>query len=244
MISIIDAGQVSRYRTAMTPQALQRLALFHSLPVERLAHLLRGASVHRCRRGERLFRQGDRADAVWIVLDGWVHLVRSPRGRHDARSVVLCTVTPKEMLCGISAIEGHVYTASGIAGTVSQVLRLPREAFHDLLQREVAFTYQVLHACCERIRYMAQQYGTMAEPVPRRVARLLLRLREQFGDTIPMTHRELAQMAWTTTESAIRSVRHLKHRGIVRGRRGQLTLRDPSALEALVHRHDANGSRA
>lgn len=214
----------------MTPQALQRLSLFRTLSLARLARLLRGASMRRCRRGDLLFRQGDRAEAVWLVLDGWVHLVRSPTERQDARSVVLYTVTPTEMLCGISAIEGAGYTASGIAGTISRVLRLPREAFHDLLQRDAAFTYRTLHLCCERIRCMAQQYGTMAEPVPQRMARLLLRLREQFGDVVPMTHRELAQMSWTTTESAIRAVRYLKREQLVSGTRGTLTIVDAKRL--------------
>lgn len=64
----------------------------------------------------------------------------------------------------------------------------------------------------------------MAEPVSTRIVRSILRLRQQFGATLPVTHRELAQMSWATTESAIRIVRRLKQQGYVIGARGRLTI--------------------
>jgi CRP-like cAMP-binding protein len=159
-----------------------------------------------------------------------VHLVR--RDAHDgARAVVLFTITPSEMICGVSALELGTYTASGVTATESEVLKIPAEAFAEALAQEAAFARDVLHLYAERIRHMAEQYGTMAEAVSRRVIRTILRLRGQFGATIPVTHRELAQMSWTTTESAIRAVRRLKRQGFVEGARSRLIVRSPKALE-------------
>ena len=87
-----------------------------------------------------------------------------------------------------------------------------------------ADTRQAVGPAALRIRHMAEQYGAMAEPVSHRIIRSILRLRQQFGETLPVTHRELAQMSWTTTESAIRAVRQLKRQGALIGRRGQLTV--------------------
>ncbi len=148
--------------------------------------------------------------------------------------MVLFTITPREVLCGISAIAPGTYTATGIAGSDCRLLRIPAERFNRALNEEPAFTYTVLHLFAERLRRIAEYYGTMAEPVPQRVVRTILRLRDQFGATIPVTHRELAQMSWTTTDSAIRAVRTLKRRGVVRGRRGQLTIHNLRALTALA----------
>ncbi|MBI4342905.1 MAG: Crp/Fnr family transcriptional regulator [Candidatus Omnitrophica bacterium] len=210
-------------------------ALLHALSPQRLNRLLAKASVRTHRRGEAVFRQDAPADAAWLVLEGWVHLVRMPREEeHEARAVVLYTVTPNDVLCGISAIEQGTYTTSGIAGTSSRMLRIPAVGFREALAHEPRFACHVLRMCAGRIRRMAQQYGAMTEPVSHRLIRAILRLQQQFGDTIPVTHRELAQMSWTTTESAIRSVRALKRDGYLAGSRGRLTVRRTGELERLL----------
>ena len=218
-------------RTATSPP---RIPLFRHLSAARAARILAIAKARRYRKGQTLFRQGERADAVWIVLDGWVHLVRADHPSDRAHAVVLFTITPREVLCGVSAIEPGSYTASGVAGADSRALRIPAAVFHDALTHEPAFAYQVLRLCAERIRRVAEQYGVMAEPVSKRVVRTLLRLQQQFGHTLPVTHRELAQMSWTTTESAIRAVRKLKRHGYVHGTRGRLTIRKLKALTGLL----------
>ena len=94
-----------------------------------------------------------------------------------------------------------------------------------------AYTMRVAYA---KVQHIAQQYGSMAEPVSQRIVRTLLRLHQQFGTTLPVTHRELAQMSWTTTESAIRAVRGLKRRGFVSGTRGRLMVKQAAALEQVL----------
>ena len=216
---------------------LLKIPLFQHLSTSRLNRMRSGAILERYERGAALFRQGERAEAMWIVLDGWVHLVRSPdhQGKH---AVVLFTITPREALCGISALGSGTYTLSAVAGTTCEVVRIAGELFDDALRAEPQFAYHALQLCTRRIQNIAQQYGAMAESVSHRVIRAILRLRQQFGPTLPITHRELAQMSWTTTESAIRVVRRLKREGYVEGTRGQLVIHRSKALEQLVQRAD------
>lgn len=183
------------------------------------------------RRGEVLFRQGEPARFLWILLKGWVHLLRFSQGAEGAgEGVVIFTITPEEALCGIAGIATGTLTVSAIAATDCELLRLPTALFLEQLERDPHLGAATVRLCARRIASIAQQYGAMAEPVPRRLIRTLLRLHEQFGKEIPMTHRELGQMAWTTTESAIRALRALKRRGLLGGSRGRVTLRDPDAL--------------
>lgn len=218
----------------MDAKRLQEIAVFEPLSATRVKHLLRGAEVRRYKRGHVVFRQGQPADAVWVVREGWVHLVRTPTSGDEAHAVVLFTITPREVLCGVSAIERRPYSASGIAGTDAVVVRIPAVDFDRALRQVPEFAYQVLRLYTQRLREMAEQYGAMAEPVSQRIVRMLLRLHGQFGVTIPVTHRELAQMSWTTTESAIRAVRRLKAQGSVGGRRGELTVKRVEPLEQLL----------
>ena len=249
------------------PEILQAIPLFQHLSERRLKRVVASSLLERYQKGAVLFRQGEHAEAMWVILEGWVHLVRSPEGDdpstrtmatdrglardsapraikkvlrvlpvglHGSRAVVLFTITPREVLCGISAIESGTYNLSAMAGTDCRVVRIPGEAFNEALRHEPAFTYEALRLCARRIQSITQQYGAIAEPVPRRVVRAILRLRQQFGTTLPVTHRELAQMSWTTTESAIRIVRRLKQRGYMTGTRGRLRITQLKALERLL----------
>lgn len=204
--------------------------------------MLSNAQMERYKKGATLFRQGERARNMWIVLEGWAHLVRSSEDRDASQGVVLFTITPDEALCGISALEAGVYNLSAIAGTECHVVRIPGKAFNEALREEPGFAYHALRLCARRIQHIAQQYGSMAEPVSDRVIRAILRLSQQFGATLPVTHRELAQMSWTTTESAIRVVRRLKAQGYVTGTRGRLRISDAHMLEQMVEQ--ANGHHA
>ena len=212
---------------------LPRVPLFEHISPHRLEHMLSAAEMVRYEKSETLFHQGERAKAIWLILEGWVHLVRSTPG-DGSHAVLIFTITPREVLCGISALESSVYHVSAVAGTECLTVRIPSEAFNEALTREPALAHDVLRLCIRRIQHIAQQYGSMAEPVSNRVIRAILRLQQQFGSTIPVTHRELAQMSWTTTESAIRMVRRLKQRGYVTGSRGQLTVSNAKALERVL----------
>ena len=225
------------------PVSLSTIPLFRALAPRRRQALTAQAAVETYRRGQTLFVQGAPAQHVWLVVNGWVHLVRAPAPDHS-HPVVIFTVTPKEVLCGVSALELQTYSASGVAGSEATVLRIPAVAFRELLTRDAAFAYDVLCLCAERIRHLAERCGEMAEPVTARIIRTLLQLRRQFGATLPVTHRELSQMSWTTTESAIRVVRGLKRRGYVTGRRGQLTIARAAALRKLLQPSGVGNGRA
>ena len=219
---------------------LQHIPLFQHLSARRLKALAQGASLEHYQKGMPVFHQGQRATAMWIVLEGWVHLMRLPEhAQPGAEGALIFTITPDEAICGLSAVESDVYQVSGIAGSECDALRVPAGLFTEALRHEPVFAYEALRLCIRRLQHIAQQYGAMAEPVAQRVIRAILRLEHQFGETLPVTHRELAQMAWTTTESAIRTVSRLKRNGAVSGERGLLHIERLRDLEALLH--GANG---
>jgi CRP/FNR family transcriptional regulator len=216
----------------MNGEALRAAApIFQPLSAARLAHITAASRTSRHPKGAVLFRQDAPAQHVWLVRRGWVHLVRSHRGAHP---VVLFTVTPREALCGLSAIEADTYSASGLAGSEVDVVRVPRGVFLDAVMHEAAFAYQALRLAADRMRQLAEQYGAIAEPVDLRIVRAILRLARQIGPDLPVTHRELSQMCWTSTESAIRAVRRLKQRGWLSGGRGRLTVIHPGRLAGVL----------
>jgi CRP/FNR family transcriptional regulator len=212
--------------------SLRKTPLLRTLPEPAVQEVATRGALRRFRKGEVVFREGQPAEAVWIVLRGWVTLrKRAPHGD----PVTLFTMTPNEALCGISAFDQGNYSATAVAATDAHLLGVPREVIESLLTRYPAFAKAILLTCCQRIRHMADAISIAQAPVAERLAYTLLRLRDSFGNTIPVTHQELAGMAGTRWETSIRTLAAMRRKGWVASARGRITLLAPRRLHAVLH---------
>jgi CRP/FNR family transcriptional regulator len=161
-----------------------------------------------------------------------VHLVKStPRGG----PATLFAMTPSEPICGISAFDHGTYAASAVAATDCQLVTVSADLFASLLDRHPSFARRVLLICCERIRRMAEAISLAQATAEQRIAYVLLRLQRSFGDTIPVTHHELAAMAGTRWETSIRTLSTMRRSGWVASSRGRITLLAPRKLRTLLN---------
>ena len=210
---------------------LTLIPFFQTLPASELKILATACELRRFHKDEMIFREGQPAATVWVVTRGWVYLVK---GTPQGGLATIFAMTPSEPLCGISAFDRGTYSASAVAATETQLITLPAELFAGLLDRHPAFARQVLQTCCERIRRMAEAISLAQAPVEQRIAYVLLRLKRSFGNTIPVTHHELAAMAGTRWETSIRTLSAMKRSGWVASSRGRITLLAPRKLDALL----------
>ena len=210
---------------------LTQVPLFRSLSQTELNNLAATCELRRCHKGETIFEEGQPAAAVWVVKHGWVCLVKGTP--HGGRTTIFA-MTPAEPLCGISAFEHGTYSATAIASTDTQLIKIPAEVFSRLLDRSPALVKEVLAICCQRIRRMAEAISLAQAPVEQRIAYVLLRLHRTFGKTIPITHHELAGMVGTRWETSIRTLSSMKRRGWVASSRGRMTVLAPRKLRALL----------
>ena len=74
---------------------------------------------------------------------------------------------------------------------------------------------------------------SLEKKVEQRLASILLMLSAKLGNTLSFTRQEIADMAGTTTETAIRIMSHLKDRGIISTVRGKVTIEDEEKLRLL-----------
>lgn len=207
---------------------LSRSALFRHVPPQHLQPVADVSELLRFAKGQIIFEEHEPAEAVWLIQRGWVYLVkRTPHGT----LATIFTMTPDEAICGVSAFDRGTYSAGAVAATDTQVIKIPADAFAVLLERNPRFAKRVLQTCCNRIRHMAETISLGQAPVESRLAYTLLRLRESFGDTIPVTHHELARMAGTRWETSIRVFSRMKRRGWITSSRGQVTIRQPQRLQ-------------
>ena len=209
-----------------------QVPLFRTLPTIERRRISHVAELRRFKKGKTIFEEGNPAESVWVVKQGWVYLVkRTPQG---GRATIF-TMTPDEALCGVSAFDHGTYSAAAIAATDTQLITVPAELFSRLLDRYPKFAKQVLLTCCLRMRHMAETISLSQEPVEKRIAYVLLRLRASFNNAVPITHQELARMAGTRLETSIRTIAIFKRHGWLSTSRGKMTIRRSQPLKALLH---------
>lgn len=212
--------------------SFKQIELFQELPDEAIDRLARTVHEHRFQKGQTLFEEGRPALTVWLIRRGWVHLIkRAPAGTQ----ATIFTVTPDELLCGVSAVTGKgAYYASAIAATDTIALSVPQAVFTSLMARQPGFAARVLAIYHTRMRHMAESMSLAQAPVEQRLAYVLLRLRGAFGATIPITHHELARMAATRWETSIRTLSAMKRRGWIAASRGRVTILAPHQLRVML----------
>ncbi len=121
----------------------------------------------------------------------------------------------------------------------SQLYQMLAADFRLLCREEVSFAYTVAQRLCRRSREVEQTLAdTVFTSVRRRVASGLLRLyrqeQETKGDTLRVTHQEVASLAGSTRETTTSVLHGLRADGILRLANRRLTVLDPEALEQLA----------
>ena len=144
-----------------------------------------------------------------------------------------CVMTPGESFCCLPALDRGSYPATAVAATKANVLQIPNSLFHETMQRFPGFTQETLCLFCSRLRQVEAKGCLVHDPVDSRIAQALLTLKKKFGDTIPMTKQEIAELVGTTVETAIRTISRFQQEKWVRSTRGKLELLQPERLKEL-----------
>ena len=199
-------------------------------PAER-ERLARVSTEKRYERGETVFREGQPSDAVWVVKTGRIHLMKF---LGDGKVSTTCVMTRGEPFCCLPAMDRKPYPVDAVAAEDSVVIRIPQDAFHQAMNRSPTFSQETLCLFCDRLRQVEHKSCMIYEPAEQRLAQVLLTLSKKFGATIPLTRHELAEIAGTTHETAIRTLSQFKKHGLIRSARGTTTILRPEKLSAIT----------
>lgn len=183
------------------------------------------------RSGEPLFHEGQPSDSVWLVLSGRVHLVHHLSGGKIQTS---CVMTPGETFCCLPALDRGPYPATAVAATPSRVLQIPTRLFHETIKKNEALSSESLCVFCSRLRDVERRACALSDPAEQKVAKALLTLSRKFGETVPLTKLEIAELVGTTVETAIRTISRFQQEGWVRSGRRKTEILDAAALERLT----------
>ena len=212
-------------------EVLKRALIFSSLNEGELVKLSLLTATRSFGPGEYVFWEGDAPDYFYIVVEGRIKVLK-----HSSlgKEVILAFFGPGEMFGEVAVFEGKPYPASAQASTKSRVLAVKKDGLLSFLSSHPQVALGIISILGGRLRDAQSRLKDLAgERAQQRLARTLLMLSAKLGATLPFTRQEIADMAGTTTETAIRLMSRLKEGKIIRSVRGQIIILDEAKLRLL-----------
>jgi len=224
-----------------TASLLSSLEVFSALEGRELQQVAQVAVPRSFDRGEVIFREGDRGDALYVVRSGSVSLRRE---HADGRTLALAELRVGAMFGELAAFGGEVRSATAEALEATALVAIVGPDLQRVVRSSPEIALKMLAALAERVRRVNQRLIEQSfHTVPGRVASTLLgqvstRQEEGAGERevlVKATQAEIAQLAGTSRESASRFLATLEREGVVALGRGKVTVHEPERLRDFIH---------
>jgi CRP/FNR family transcriptional regulator, cyclic AMP receptor protein len=189
-----------------------------------------------------VFTEGADARFLYLICRGYVKLTA---GSKEGRQMIVRVAGPGSMLGLHAALTNGVYEVSAESLTQMQMRPITREQFLNFLRAHKEAQIRAIECICQEYRFAleAMRRIALAETVAARLARLLIDLAHQIGESnekgeshfpLLLTHEELASMACTTRETVTRTLGQFRKEKWIIVEDATVTLHESDRLRALL----------
>jgi CRP-like cAMP-binding protein len=226
-------------------ELLAESTLFGPLSYEERAGLERRLVRRRYEKDEYVFFEGDPAEWLILVAGGRVKMIKHSEG---GRETILATFGPGQVVGEVGVLVGDTYPATAQVLEPTVTLSLRRDEYVALVRSHPDLSWALITELGRRLQRAHETIRSMAvEKVERRVARVLLRMANTAGErleddgapgavriTIPLSRQDIADMAGTVIETAIRTMSKFHRQGFIDTQEGHILLLQPHRLVAIA----------
>ncbi|MDG9979728.1 Crp/Fnr family transcriptional regulator [Pseudomonas sp. ALS1279] len=210
---------------------------FAALPQALRHTLLDMAQVQRLDAGQRLFRRGDKPSGLYAVVEG---AVRVGAVSETGKEALLTLVEPPYWFGEISLFDGLPRTHDAFADSASTLLLLPQAGLLALLEREPQHwrDFALLMSHKLRLAFIALEDMSLLPAAPRLARRLLL-IAENYGESEPrrvlhLAQEQLALMLSLSRQTTNQILKELQAQGVVQLTYGEIEILDFAHLRRLA----------
>jgi CRP-like cAMP-binding protein len=198
------------------------------------------ASLRRVPQGEVVFKQGQYADSVYLLLSGRLKVTQVTG---DGQQVIVRVVHPGELFGFAVALQRTDYPGTAMAATDSEVLCWPSELWPQLIEQNGHVAVSAIQTIGRQLEEAHTRIREMStQDVERRVAHAILRLsllagkKEGTGIQIafPISRQDIAEMTGTTLHTVSRILSAWEAQGLVECGRQKVVVRNFSGLSLLA----------
>lgn len=219
--------------------AIKTLPMFRRLSAADQARVAGLAVIRDYARGDYLWRGGDPADYLTLILKGRVKIV----GHGDQGDVILEIFGEGEPVGAIAVYNEIPYPASAVCMEPVALLSLPRREYFDLLDKHPEFARAIIRELTRLTIALTRKLQEMrGQRVETRIAQLFLTLADRMGRATPegieipltLSRQEVAEMVGTTVESAIRTLSRWGRENVLVTGKNRFVIPSRERLEAVV----------
>jgi len=219
---------------------LKEIAIFNELSNEDLTHLEKNLIIQRFKKRQIIFNEGDKPQWFYVLLKGKVKISKSSA---DGREIVLEIIDAPDFLGALAVIKNFPYPATAVAIENCEVGKIGRDIFLEVFNKYPGLGNQILHHVTMRLRAGIESLkNVVLEDVLSRVVYQILKLATKYGKKVSegvlidlrLTKQEIAEMAGTTTETAIRIMSKLKKQGYIIEQNRKIIVKDIKMLFELL----------
>ena len=220
---------------------LAHSALFAPLSEEERARVVRRFTPHQYQKDDYLFWEGEPAEWLVFVTEGQVKMIKHSE---SGRETILATFGPGQIVGEVGVLVGEAYPATAQALEPTSTLNLRRDDYAELVRRYPDLAWALIQELGYRLQGAHETIRSLAvEKVERRVARVVLRMANTAGErlddgtvriSVPLSRQDIADMAGTVIETAIRAVSKFQKQGLIETRDGHIVLLEAHRLVAIA----------
>ena len=195
-------------------------AVWNFLTPDEKEYIDQHTTIKNYRKNETIYNEGDLTEHVIMVLRGVVRLSKEGVGQ---RLQIIRLLKPYDTFSYRSAMAGDCHSTSATALEPTVLYYVERDAFLEVIQKNIKFCYAVLVAMSKDLGISESQTVNLTQKHIRgRLAETLLTLKATYGldgdgATIAMyiAREDLANMSNMTTSNAIRTLSQFASEGII-----------------------------
>jgi CRP-like cAMP-binding protein len=214
-----DCAEDYRMAVLSNLDLLRRVPVFSELTSFQMAQLAGTVTKRRFKRGEKIVEQGQRSEALFIILAGRARVLLADR---RGREVILDVLGPGDYIGEISLIDGKGHSATVEAEVLCDMLVLGQEDFNRCLDENHAMARSVIKGLAYRLRKADEKIGSLAlMDVYGRVAKVLIEMAVSIGPNQlqikeKATRQDIAKLVGASREMVSRVMRDLEDQGFIK----------------------------
>jgi CRP-like cAMP-binding protein len=134
----------------VSTEILRRFSLFSSLDNDALKDFAEAGEEVTAKRGDVIFDSGEKADFIYVVVDGKVEL-RVPFGGKPDRRVGVSLLEEGELLGWPALVKPHIYKLRAVAVEETRLVRFNGERLGTLMVQHPAAGLKIMESVTEAI---------------------------------------------------------------------------------------------
>ncbi|OLS02799.1 cAMP receptor protein [Tissierella creatinophila DSM 6911] len=201
---------------------IHNIPLLSSLNNNELNDISQGVVTREFKKGEYIFKTGDKADRLYIVCSGKMKIYNSFA---DGREQIFYIYGSGDFIGAFNLLKEDEYKYNGEALEDTVISTLTKSKFDEIAIKSPTITLKILEKAYERIRHAEDLVDRLSSTnANSKVARLLLKLIQSFGTkegnsivlNLSINREEMGSYAGISRETMTRKLIYFSELGLIK----------------------------